>query len=1048
MFQLSFNQKVAFGFGFIIILMLTSGLSSLWNLNDINASTSRVNQTAVPVVKESNQVQIQLLKLAKLSSLAFNAEDAESIRIYKRRFEQGVKDFEGLYGSLESLAQEDADMKALVIGIKSNYDFYRFAVTEMFEAKSLMISANEAMHNEADEIFDIADALGGALVDLQYYMAEPKDSENMELVAGFANQADTNALGILKTAEEVQRATRIDSLSSMDDFKFSLQDSKLWYSKGADVFRTFGEPEYLNNVDKAYADLAQKLEAKPSIVDLKIQELEQAELAKLKLNEADAAVTQSITGLDELLESANGQFYSLQGEVLGSLDFGFKSSIVTLIVLILLAARNFNSMRSAIQTKMEDLAKLNKIGGTLASAHNQNTALEEVLQSMHEKMGVSQGSVYLTNEKQELVVKAHFPPKAMTSDAAPARFELGEGIIGKAAKSKQIIFVPNTERDKSYVQGEQEGAPKALLCVPLMDKDMLVGVINLSGDVKQVSFADSDYEYVSSVAQSLVTTIKNIRMREVIEEHARTLEAKVEERTAALHQKNQDIANMMANMHQGLFTVTEGGLVHKEYAAYLEQIFETDRIADRNVNDLLFANSTLGADARDQNITAVDAIVGEDSMMYEFNSHCLVTEMTIAFDGGREKILELDWDPIVNSDDVVERLMITVRDVTEIRALELAAKGQQRELELIGEVLAIDPAKFSEFLRGSKQFMAACQQAIKNNSEKSDDVIAELFRNMHTVKGNARTYGLSYLTDVVHEVETTYDILRSGDGVDWDQQYLLSELEQAQVLLAEYEAIFRDKLGRDGDVSRGVNLDPERIASWLDSIRAITEKAMDQDVKEVVSEAYSMLVSLESEPLSQVISEPVDSMASMAAQLSKPVPKIDINDADVLIDGRVHSMVNNIFTHVLRNAVDHGIESADERREKGKTEFGCVKIDTRVEQDFVHFSVSDDGRGIALEKIRSLAADKGIIDSDTILVDGEVANLVFHSGFSTADQVSDLSGRGVGMDAVRQFLESEGGMIELRLTGGLEGDAFRAFETVISLPSRFYSQAMPFRKIA
>ncbi|WP_156492457.1 GAF domain-containing protein, partial [Oleiphilus sp. HI0080] len=657
MFQLSFNQKVAFGFGFIIVLMLTSGLSSLWNLNDINESTSRVNQTAVPVVKESNQVQIQLLKLAKLSSLAFNAEDSDSIRVYKRKFMQGVKDFEGLYGSLESLAQDDADMNALVIGIKSNYDFYRFAVTEMFEAKSLMISANEAMHAEADELFNMADSLGGALVDLQYFMAEPKDTENMELVAGFANQADTNALGILKTVEQVQRASSLDNLGTMDDFKFSLQDSKLWYDKGADVFKTFGDTEYLVNAEQAYSDLAKMLDRTPSIVDHKRKELEQAELAKQKLKEADAAVTQSVAGLDELLESANGQFYSLQGEVLGNLDFGFKSSIVMLIVLILLAARNFNSMRSAIQTKMEDLAKLNKIGGTLAAAHNQNSALEEVLQSMHDKIGVSQGSVYLSNEKQELVVKAHFPPKANSSDMAPARFELGEGIIGKAAKTKQIIFVPNTERDKSYIQSDKDSAPKALLCVPLMDKDMLVGVINLSGDVKQVSFADSDYEYVSSVAQSLVTTIKNIRMREVIEEHARTLEAKVEERTAALHQKNQDIANMMANMHQGLFTITDGGLVHKEYAAYLETIFETDRISGRNVNDLLFANSTLGADARDQNITAVDAIVGEDSMMFEFNSHCLVNEMTVAFDDGREKILELDWDPIVNEEDVVERLM-------------------------------------------------------------------------------------------------------------------------------------------------------------------------------------------------------------------------------------------------------------------------------------------------------------------------------------------------------------------------------------------------------
>lgn len=1048
MFQLSFNQKVAVGFSFIIVLLLASGFSSLWNLNDINESTSRVNQTAVPVVKESNQVQIQLLKLAKLSSLAFNAEDADSIRVFKRRFDQGVEDFSKLYDSLESLASNDPEMKALVIGIKSNYDFYRFAVTEMFEAKSSILAANESMQAEANELFDLADVLGGALVDLQYFMADDAYLEDMELISGFANQADTNALAILKTIEEVQRASTVDSLGTMDDFRFALEDSRRWYVKGADIFKDFGDPALLLTANQAYDTLSERFNTVPSLVDYKLSALEQVELAKLKLKEADAAVSQSINGLDELLESADVQFSFLQNEVLGSLDFGFKSSVIMLIVLVLLAARNFNSMRSAIQKKMEDLAKLNKIGGTLAAAQSQNTALEEVLQSMHEKMGVSAGSVYLTNEKQELVVKAHFPPKAMSSDLQPTSFELGVGIIGKAAKAKQIIFVPNTERDKSYVQGEQEGAPKALLCVPLIDKDVLVGVINLSGDVKQVSFADSDYEYVSSVAQSVVTTIKNIRMREVIEEHNRTLEAKVEERTAALHQKNRDIANMMANMHQGLFTVTEGGLVHKEYAAYLEQIFETDRIAGRNVNDLLFANSTLGSDARDQNITAVDAIVGEDEMMFEFNSHCLVNEMVITFDGGREKILELDWDPIVNAEDIIEKLMITVRDVTAIRELEKAAQGQKRELELIGEVLAIDAAKFSEFLRTSKQFMAACHQAIKNNSEKSADVIAELFRNMHTVKGNARTYGLSYLTNIVHEVESTYDALRNDDAHDWNQTELLSELSEAQVQLAEYETLFRDKLGRDGAVNSGVSIDPERVASWLDSIQALTAKTMDNEVQQVVSEAYSMLLSIESQPLSKVISEPLNSLGSMAEQLGKPAPEVIVDDAEVFVDGRVHSMMNNIFTHVLRNAVDHGIEGAEERLQKGKSEQGQVRIDTILQNGFAEFVVSDDGRGIAVSKIRALAVEKGIISEDAALSAQEVANLVFTSGFSTADEVSDLSGRGVGMDAVRQFLESEGGSIELKLTAGEETDAFRAFETVISLPERFYSTALKFDKTA
>ena len=91
---------------------------------------------------------------------------------------------------------------------------------------------------------------------------------------------------------------------------------------------------------------------------------------------------------------------------------------------------------------------------------------------------------------------------------------------------------------------------KALICVPLKDGEIPLGVLNLSGNIGEVKFEQTDYEYVETIARQLVTTVKNIRMRETIEEHNRTLEQKVLERTAELRQKNQDIQAMMQNMQQ------------------------------------------------------------------------------------------------------------------------------------------------------------------------------------------------------------------------------------------------------------------------------------------------------------------------------------------------------------------------------------------------------------------------------------------------------------------------------------------------------------------
>jgi HPt (histidine-containing phosphotransfer) domain-containing protein len=537
-------------------------------------------------------------------------------------------------------------------------------------------------------------------------------------------------------------------------------------------------------------------------------------------------------------------------------------------------------------------------------------------------------------------------------------------------------------------------------------------------------------------------------MREVIEEQNRNLEQKVLERTAELRQKTNDIANMMANMHQGLFTITTGGLIHKEYAQYLEQIFETDRIADRNFSDLLFAHTTAGSDAVDQCITAVDAIVGEDEMMWDFNSHCLIKEMAITLDGNT-KILELDWDPIIGEGGEVDKVMVTVRDVTQLKALEAAAEEQKRELEIIGEILAVDAGKFGEFIRSSEAFMAECREIIGANRAKDLDVIARLFRNMHTVKGNARTYGLSHVTNVVHEVESTYDRLRKDDECDWNQALLLQELTGAEEIIASYAHVFRDKLGRESEVASGVTLDPVRVASWLDSIQQITSAELPNQVKSVVSEAYRMLISIDAKPVSLVISDVVDSVKSLASQLEKAEPHVAIKDGNIFIEKDAHSMLNNIFMHVFRNAMDHGIEKPDERVAKGKQPAGLISLEVEVSDGHADMCVRDDGRGIAVGRIYRMAIEKGIYSADDPKPSArDIANLIFASGFSTAEAVTDVSGRGVGMDAVKGFLEKEGGSIEVILDPGGEEDDFRTFSTRIRLPEKFYRVVLDFEHSA
>lgn len=699
-------------------------------------------------------------------------------------------------------------------------------------------------------------------------------------------------------------------------------------------------------------------------------------------------------------------------------------------------AENFEQMRSTIKKKMADLAKLNSTGEVLASLLDQSKALEVVLQTMHEQIGVSLGSVYLMNEDQELEVKAFFPPKMISEDVRPRKFSSGQGILGRAAKDKKVIFVPNTEEDTSFEEDNKQGKPRSLLCVPLMDKDIVIGVMNLSGELGEVTFEESDSEFVSSVARLLVITIKNIRMREVIEEQNRTLEHKVNERTAELALKTNDISNMLMNMHQGLFTVMEGGIIHHEYAAYLEQIFETEHIASRNFMDLLFSDTDLGSNDLDQVKTAIDALIGSDEMMFEFNSHLLVTEVTKTMGDGRTKILDFDWDPIV-LDEEISKIMVTVRDVTAMKALQKEAEAQKKELEIIGQILNVGADKMAEFLKTSYSFITECRELIEATADKDLDVIATLFRNMHTIKGNARTYGFAYITDSVHEVESTYDELRKQEDKVWVAADLLDELLLAENDIKQYQLIAREKLGYDLEGNNN-QLDTEQVERILEKIKALDTSALDKGAKDVIEDTYRLFISSEAQAISGVISGVVESVTSLAVEMDKSPPKINIDDGGILIKKDAYPMMTNIFMHVFRNAIDHGIEPDQEREDKGKIKYGEINLITELGKGLATIKIKDDGRGLAINKLFDKAVKEGMYEPDKRPDDIEIANLIFASGFSTAEKVTNVSGRGVGMDAVKQFLLKEGGGIKICLEDNNEGADFRAFSTQIDLPEKFF----------
>jgi len=155
----------------------------------------------------------------------------------------------------------------------------------------------------------------------------------------------------------------------------------------------------------------------------------------------------------------------------------------------------------------------------------------------------------------------------------------------------------------------------------------------------------------------------------------------------------------------------------------------------------------------------------------------------------------------------------------------------------------------------------------------------------------------------------------------------------------------------------------------------------------------------------------------VSADLGKDI-RLEISGAETELDKTVVEKIGDPLTHLVRNSMDHGIEHAELRIARGKPAYGTLKLNAYHDSGSIVIEVSDDGGGLNRERILAKARERGLVKSDQHLSDQDIYSLIFEPGFSTADQVSNLSGRGVGMDVVRKNINALRGAVEIESSEG------------------------------
>jgi len=217
---------------------------------------------------------------------------------------------------------------------------------------------------------------------------------------------------------------------------------------------------------------------------------------------------------------------------------------------------------------------------------------------------------------------------------------------------------------------------------------------------------------------------------------------------------------------------------------------------------------------------------------------------------------------------------------------------------------------------------------------------------------------------------------------------------------------------------QSTELSPEQHMGLLQGLEELSRHT--RDLQESV-------MAVRMQPVKSVFTRMSRVIRDLSRKLDKNI-SVETNGEETELDKTVIEQLGDPLMHMVRNSVDHGVENSEERVANGKTPHGTVSLTARSTGGRILIEIEDDGRGIDRDRVRSKAIEKGVIQSGDNLSDSEIDMLIFAAGFSTAEEVTDVSGRGVGMDVVRRNIESLGGVINIANVPG-EGAKF-----TISLP--------------
>jgi two-component system chemotaxis sensor kinase CheA len=529
--------------------------------------------------------------------------------------------------------------------------------------------------------------------------------------------------------------------------------------------------------------------------------------------------------------------------------------------------------------------------------------------------------------------------------------------------------------------------------------DLLTGIKKVSeGEYETKIQIDTKDEFKQLATSFNEMGKKIVEYNNKLQEYNRTLEDKVNERTADLNEANDFINTMINSLDQGLLVFNQLGKCQDTFTKPCESFFSKSPKGQR-VKDLINPEDE---DLFNEWVKNLFLEPIPFKSLVELGPKSVPTDLN-AKDINFQHVT-LNYYPMRDKDEKVTNVVLVATDKTKEYLANEKVKEQNDYIKFLSSVLS-NRKEFDNLV----QFFKDKLDEIESNppkdweeKENKDDFLMLL----HSLKGGFSLFNMTKLTDSIHDYETF-----AGDNRIIHNEVITKFDEFNEIINSDLEKL-----------NSLVNSEDESNDSIDLSLLAVDhfEKVLHAKGYEAIARQFRVL--FKKAPIKSYIKSYIPMMKKLSTELGKEINDITISGGDLLVDKEYYEYFFSSCVHLFRNGVDHGIENTQTREQAGKLPGGNVNIGFQLikknSRPFVKFTVEDDGGGIDPAKVRTKMESIGYNEADLKKLDDEIIYHIFDMELSTAEQVTEISGRGVGLSDVKKRAIELGGDVNLSSTVG------------------------------